>query len=186
VTAVTEEREAVPTRRTRPVRILRALADSPVPLSTPELVRLLDEGIGHVRALNWYGDILRGFAAKGRVTRAGRTPGGWQRPPGQEWAVTEQGREWLAANEGRAPAAKARPDAMLPHAESVSIGRSARELRAAAGRRQRDVADEAGIARSVLGDFERGRRRIPAARAEALARVLGTTREALAAGGGEA
>jgi hypothetical protein len=187
-TAATE-REPAPRTRTRPALILRALADSPEPLSTPGLVDLLGEGVtGRRRVLAWYGDILRRLEVRGRVRRAGIVPGARRRAPAQAWAVTDEGRAWLAGHEDAAVRARAaREQDMLPQAESRVTGLAARELREKAGRPQWDVAAGAGFAQSTLCLYERGLARIPFARAEALARALGTTAEALAAGpGGEA
>ena len=77
-----------------------------------------------------------------------------------------------------------RPDGLLPWPESRNAARNARALRIAAHREQEDVAREAGLTASILCAYEKGYRRIPAERAEALARALGTTTEALTADGG--
>lgn len=96
----------------RPARILRALADARAPLSTPELVDLLAEGIPvRARALSRYGQVLRALTATGMAVQAGRTPGAWQRAPAVTWGITGQGRAWLAGHEaGLARADAARPE----------------------------------------------------------------------------
>ena len=78
---------------------------------------------------------------------------------------------------------KGQADGLLSWPESRNVGRNARALRLAAGRRQEDVAEGAGLKPSQLGFFERGGQRFNVERAGALARVLGTTVEALAADG---
>lgn len=82
---------------TRPGRILRALAEAPAGLSTPQLVDLLGEegSTPHQRLLTWYGSILRKREKLGEVTRAGLVPGHWQRGPAVRWAITDAGRTRL-------------------------------------------------------------------------------------------
>lgn len=104
----------------RPERIIRALGLSPAPISTPDLVRLLAEGISpNLTALSWYGQILRRFEEKGLAVRAGKTPGGWQQPPAVTWRITDAGRQWIADRDA-APAmiAAAKSEAERAEAEA--------------------------------------------------------------------
>lgn len=68
--------------------------------------------------------------------------------------------------------------------QSRAVGRNARALRVSAGVTQKDAAAAAGVSQSTLSLYERGPMLIPAAVARALAQVLGTTVEALAADSG--
>jgi hypothetical protein len=74
------------TRRAR--GILDLLAVRPDGLSTPQIAELLGEFARHrrQRALTLCGTELRDLERKGRVQRAGRVPGGWQRGPAVIWA----------------------------------------------------------------------------------------------------
>jgi DNA-binding XRE family transcriptional regulator len=87
-------------------------------------------------------------------------------------------RYWRLAGDG--PQA----DDRLSRDQSRIAGRNMRALRVAARRRQRDVAADAGVSQSTLSSYERGFTRIPVDRAQALAKALGTTAEALTAEGG--
>jgi DNA-binding XRE family transcriptional regulator len=89
-------------------------------------------------------------------------------------------RHWRLAGDG--PQA----DDRLSRDQSRTAGRNMRALRVLARRRQRDIAADAGVSQSTLSSYERGFTRIPVARAQALAKALGTTAEALAADGGAA
>lgn len=75
---------------------------------------------------------------------------------------------------------------VLSREQSAAFGRNARAVRKAAGRKQTDVAGEAGIAQSTLSFLENGIGRVPVKRAEDLALALGTTIEVLTADGGAA
>ena len=89
-------------RNGRTERVLRALAQSPQPLSAPDLLDLLGGApADHQRALTAYGQVLREHARHGRVSRAGRTAGAWQQGPAVLWRITESGRAWLAVQEAR-------------------------------------------------------------------------------------
>lgn len=100
--------------QTRRERIMRALAASSGPLSTPDLVRLADEGNhNYYWTLSWYGQLLRAFEQAGRVTRAGKTAGAWQRGPAFRWAITDEGRAWLAGIDAAIARAEAARDAVL-------------------------------------------------------------------------
>jgi Helix-turn-helix domain len=129
MTAAAVERTEAAVAQTRPARIMRALSSSAAPLSTPDLVRLLDEGISpNQQALTWYGQILRSYAETGRVTRYGRTPGAWQRAPAETWRITEAGRRWLAgydAEPAKAAAAKAEAEQAATEAQRAATARTA-------------------------------------------------------------
>jgi len=91
----------------RPGRILRALAEAPAGLSTPQLVEKLGERSAPNQQvmLSWYGEILRKREQRGEVARAGTVPGRWQQGPAVRWAITDAGRARLAemeAGPGRA------------------------------------------------------------------------------------
>jgi hypothetical protein len=127
-------------------------------------------------------------AGKGRVSKVMNGLALRDPPPVVATADGEGGRgrerRWRLA--GSAPS-EVPADALLSRDDSRRAGRNAARLRKASGRRQKDVAAEAGFGSSVLSLYESGSSRIPVSRARALARVLGTTLEALAADpGGEA
>lgn len=106
---------AVRRLRSRPVRILDALAQAAGGLSTPQLVALLGERIqDHQQALTKYGEVLRFRESAGHVERAGETEGSWQQGPAVIWRITSAGRAWLRECEreaSRAPVAGAAEDA---------------------------------------------------------------------------
>jgi DNA-binding PadR family transcriptional regulator len=88
---------------TRVARILRVLAASPVPMSTPQILAAVAEGIGTgQRALTWYGNALRRLEMKGYVAFAGWTGGDGQRGPAARWSITDAGRGQLARWEAAA------------------------------------------------------------------------------------
>jgi hypothetical protein len=100
------------TADTRPARLLRALAQSPGPLSTPDLARLLAEPGRRRRLLSAYDHTLRRHEQAGHVERAGRERKGRGRPA-ILWRITSAGRDWLddhdkAPDLAAAAAAKAR------------------------------------------------------------------------------
>ena len=77
---------------TRVARLLRALADSPEPMSTRQLVDVLAEGIKDAqRALTLYGNALRRQELKGHVVFAGYRNG-----QAALWCITDPGRGQLA------------------------------------------------------------------------------------------
>lgn len=85
----------------RRLRLLRALAQNPEPLSTPRLVTLLAEPDPRPGLLSRYGESLRGEEEAGRVEGAGCRPGG----PGLRgrgpvtWSITSAGLAWLAEHD---------------------------------------------------------------------------------------
>ena len=79
---------------TRPVRLLRALAQNPEPLSTPALASLLAEPGRRRRLLSAYDHTLRRHEQAGHVERAGRERKGRGRPA-IIWRITPAGRGWL-------------------------------------------------------------------------------------------
>jgi hypothetical protein len=79
---------------TRPVRLLRALAQNPEPLSTPALASLLAEPGRRPRLLSAYDRALRRHEHAGHVERAGRERRGRGRPA-IIWRITPAGRRWL-------------------------------------------------------------------------------------------
>lgn len=87
----------------RPIRILRALAERPGGLSTPELVDLFGEPIRpRQRALTRYGGILRRHLKDGRVEKEW-TPGTRPGVTAAVWRATSAARTWLDEQD-RAPA----------------------------------------------------------------------------------
>jgi hypothetical protein len=125
---------SVTATETRRVRLFRALAQNPEPLSTPQLVSLLAEPGPRQRLLARYSPILREEEQAGRVERAGRTPGG----PGRRgrsalrWDITNAGRAWLARHDkAQALAAAAAQEAQRSAAER---DRALAEARASFGR----------------------------------------------------
>ena len=82
------------TAETRPVRLLRALAQNPEPLSAPALASLLAEPGRRRRLLSAYDRALRRHEQAGHVERAGRERKGRGRPA-IIWRITTAGRGWL-------------------------------------------------------------------------------------------
>ena len=81
--------------QTRPVRLLRALAQNPEPLSAPALASLLAEpGRRRRLLLSSYDRALRRHEQAGHVERAGRERNGRGRPA-IIWRITTAGRGWL-------------------------------------------------------------------------------------------
>ena len=73
--------EHAATAETRPVRLLRALAQNPEPLSAPALASLPSEPGRRRRLLASYDRALRRHEQAGRVERAGRVPKDAAAPP---------------------------------------------------------------------------------------------------------
>jgi hypothetical protein len=86
----------------RPLRLLRALAQNPEPLSTPALASLLAEPGQRRRLLMSYDRALHRHEHSGHVERAGRAPEGRGRPA-IIWCITSAGRRWLDDHD-KAPA----------------------------------------------------------------------------------
>jgi predicted ArsR family transcriptional regulator len=82
------------TAETRPVRLLRALAQNPEPLSAPALASLLAEPGRRRRLLSAYDHTLRRHEQAGHVERVGRERKGRGRPA-TVWRITTAGRSWL-------------------------------------------------------------------------------------------
>ena len=87
---------------TRSAWLLRALAQSPEPLSTPALASLLAEPGRRRRLLASYDHTLRQHEQAGHVERAGRERKGRGRPA-IIWRITSAGRRWLHDHD-KAPA----------------------------------------------------------------------------------
>jgi hypothetical protein len=86
--------------RTRPIRIMRALACTDEPMSTPQLVSFLGEEGDHDTLLTWYGHVLRRYRDRGLLGSPGWTSDtGWQKPPARLWAITDAGRRWIEQKE---------------------------------------------------------------------------------------
>ena len=79
---------------TRAVRLLKALAQDPEPLSTPALASLLAESGQRRRLLSSYDRALHRHERAGHVERAGHAPKGRGRPA-IIWRITSAGRGWL-------------------------------------------------------------------------------------------
>ena len=79
---------------TRAVRLLKALAQDPEPLSTPALASLLAESGQRRRLLSSYDRALHRHERAGHVERAGHAPKGRGRPA-IIWRITSAGRDWL-------------------------------------------------------------------------------------------
>ena len=83
------------TTETRPVRLLKALAQNPEPLTTPALASLLAEpGRRRRLLLSSYDGALHRHEKAGHVERAGRERKGRGRPA-IIWRITTAGRRWL-------------------------------------------------------------------------------------------
>ena len=83
-------------RVARRMRIIRMLAEHPEGLSTPEMAREFAEASQPWQVtLTRTGGVLRYMEKAGRVQRAGKVPGAWQRGPADRWRITDAGREWL-------------------------------------------------------------------------------------------
>ena len=79
---------------TRAVRLLKALAQDPEPLSTPALASLLAESGQRRRLLSSYDRALHRHERAGHVERVGHAPKGRGRPA-IIWRITSAGRDWL-------------------------------------------------------------------------------------------
>jgi hypothetical protein len=90
------------TPETRPVRLLRALAQTPEPLTASALASLLAEPGPRLRLLMSYDQALRRHEQAGHVERAGRATKGRGRPA-IIWRITIAGRGWLDQRD-KAPA----------------------------------------------------------------------------------
>ena len=84
----------VATAETRPVRLLKVLAQNPEPLSTLALASLLAEPGQRQLLLASCDGTLRRHEQSGRVERAGHVPNGRGRPA-IIWRITIAGRLWL-------------------------------------------------------------------------------------------
>jgi predicted ArsR family transcriptional regulator len=82
------------TPETRPVRLLKVLAQNPEPLSAPALASLLAEPGRRRRLLASCDGTLRRHEQAGRVERAGHVPNRRGRPA-IIWRITVVGRRWL-------------------------------------------------------------------------------------------
>src|SRR6202046_1136037 len=100
--ATTPAADHAVTAETRPVRLLRALAHNPEPLSTPDLARLLAEPGRRRRLLSAYDHTLRRHEQAGHVERVGRERKGRGRPA-IVWRITTASRGWLDEHD-KAPA----------------------------------------------------------------------------------
>jgi hypothetical protein len=86
----------------RPVRLLKALAQNPEPLSTPALASLLAEPGRRLSLLASYDWALRRQEQAGYVEQAGHVTTGRGRPA-ITWRITTAGRGWLEEHD-KAPA----------------------------------------------------------------------------------
>src|SRR6202046_2392172 len=91
--ATTPAADHAVTAETRPVRLLRALAQNPEPLSAPALAGLLAEPGRRRRLLSAYDHTLRRHEQAGHVERAGRERKGRGRPA-IIWRITTAGCGW--------------------------------------------------------------------------------------------
>ena len=109
------------TAETRPVRLLRALAQNPEPLSAPALASLLAEPGRRRRLLSAYDHALRLHEQAGHVERAGRERKGRGRPA-IIWRITTAGRGWLDDHD-KAPALAAAAAAEASQARRAAAER---------------------------------------------------------------
>ena len=136
------------TPETRPVRLLRALAQNPEPLSTPALASLLAEPGRRRRLLSAYDHTLRRHEQAGHVERVGRERKGRGRPA-TVWRITTTGRSWLddhdkapdlaAAAAAQARRAAAERDRALDEARATFDLQTPRISRKRAAHRLRDL-----------------------------------------------
>jgi hypothetical protein len=113
--------------KTRPVRLLRVLADNPEPLTTTVLASLLAESGRRRRLLSSYDQILRRHEQAGHVERAGHVPQRRGRPA-TIWRITPAGRAWLDHHD-QAPALAAAAAAQAQRA-AAARARALEEARA--------------------------------------------------------
>ena len=152
------------TAETRPVRLLRALAQNPEPLSTPALASLLAEPGQRRRLLASYDHTLRQHEHAGHVEQTGRERNGRGRPA-IIWRITTAGLAWLDDHD------KA-PD--LAAAATVKAQRKTEQARRAAADRDHAL-DEA------RATFTRQTPRISRKRAAHQLRELGCTLDQIGA-----
>ncbi len=156
--------EHAATAETRPVRLLRALARNPEPLSAPALASLLAEPGRRRRLLSAYDHTLRRHEQAGHVERAGRERKGRGRPA-IIWRITSAGRGWLNDYD-RAPD--------LAAAAAAEAQRKTEQARHAAAERDQAL----GEARAT---FTRQTPRISRKRAAHQLRELGCTLDQIGA-----
>ena len=149
---------------TRAVRLLKALAQDPEPLSTPALASLLAESGQRRRLLSSYDRALHRHERAGHVERAGHAPKGRGRPA-IIWRITTAGLAWLDDHD------KA-PD--LAAAATVEAQRKTEQARRAAAERDHAL-DEA------RATFTRQTPRISRKRAAHQLRDLGCTLDQIGA-----
>ena len=153
-----------PAAETRPVRILRALAQNPEPLSAPALASLLAEPGRRRKLLPAYDQILRRHEQADRVERAGRVP---QRRglPATIWRITPAGRGWLDEHD------------QAPVLAAAAAAQAQRE----AGQAERVAAERAQALDEARAAFDRQTPRISRKRAAHQLRDLGCTLEEIGA-----
>ena len=113
------------TAQTRSVRLLRALAQNPEPLSTPTLASLLAEPGQRRRLLASYDRTLRQHEHAGHVEQEGHATNGPGRPA-IIWRITTAGRRWLDEHD-KAPALVAAAAAAEAQRKTEQAQRTATE-----------------------------------------------------------
>ena len=111
--------------KTRSVRLLKALAQNPEPLSTPTLASLLAEPGQRQRLLASYDRALRQHQQAGHVEQAGHATNGPGRPA-IIWRITTAGRDWLEDHD-KAPALVAAAAAAAAQRKTEQARRTATE-----------------------------------------------------------
>ena len=110
------------TADTRPVRLLRALAQHPEPLSAPALARLLAEPGPRHTLLTSYDGTLRRHEQAGHIEQAGHTTTGRGRPA-TTWRITTAGRRWLEEHDNAPALAAAQAQRKTDQAQHAATER---------------------------------------------------------------
>jgi DNA-binding PadR family transcriptional regulator len=148
----------------RPIRLLRALAQHPEPLSAPALASLLAEPVRRRGLLPSYDHILRRHEKAGRIERAGRLPQRRGRPA-TTWRITPAGRSWLDE---------------LDQAPALAAA-AASEARRRAGQAERAATEQAQALDEARATFNRETPRVSRKRAAQQLRDLGCTLDEIGA-----
>jgi DNA-binding PadR family transcriptional regulator len=153
-------RNAAPAQ-TRPVRLLRALAQNPEPLSAPALASLIAEPGRRRSLVPSYDQILHRHEQAGHVERAGRVRERRGRPA-TIWRITAAGRDWLDEQD---------------HASALAAAAAQRK----ADQAQRASAERAQALAEARASFDRETPRISRKRAAHRLRDLGCTLDQISA-----
>ena len=149
------------TAETRPVRLLRTLAQNPEPLSAPALASLLAEPGRRRSLIPSYDQILHRHEQAGHVERAGRVREQRGRPA-TIWRITPAGRGWLDEQD---------------HAPALAAAAAQRK----ADRAQRAATERAQALDEARASFDRETPRISRKRVAHQLRDLGCTLDQISA-----